>query len=533
MSGRLRVLFSVVAVLLAGQTLRPANADVTLPRVFGSHMVLQRDAELPVWGWADKGEQITVSIGDASATATADDRGRWAVALPAMPAGGPHSLKVTGKNAIELTDVLVGEVWVCSGQSNMEWSVSRANNPQEEIAAANWPQVRLFHIPKVPAGTPQTDVNADWKVCSPETIPNFTAVGYFFGRELHRELDVPVGLIESAWGGTRIEPWTPVPGFRSVPAFAAIGDDAIAKRIEHQRRIGDSVKTGRKVPPHPLANRGAPTGLYNGMIHAIVPYAIRGAIWYQGEANRGDRGVYEGKMHALINGWREVWGQGDFPFLFAQLAPYNYGEDTTMLPEVWEAQEKVLAVPNTGMAVTVDIGNPKDIHPRNKQDVGKRLALWALAKTYGQDDIVYSGPLYRSMRVEGSSIRIEFEHAADGLASRDDRPLTWFEIAGEDGQFVPATAKIDGMSVVVSSEQVAKPAHARFGWNQIAEPNLMNKTGLPAGPFRTDRPETSYSRRSGLSVFTGDDYCRERRMLIDAARKRSSESLKDRRKKND
>lgn len=391
---------TVVGLLLAAPL--TASADVRLPHVFGNHMVLQRDAELPIWGWADADEQVTVKLGEATAMTTPDDDGRWAVVLPAMSAGGSHTLTVTGNNSIELTDVLIGEVWVCSGQSNMEWPVTRANNPQEEIAAAKWPQIRLFHIPRTPAGTPQTDVDADWKVCSPETIPNFTAVGYFFGRDLHRELDVPIGLIESAWGGTRIEPWTPVPGFRSVPDLSSIGDDVIRKRGEQQVRIGESLKTDRKAPPHPLANRGAPTGLYNGMIHPIVPFAIRGAIWYQGEANRRDRGGYEGKMHALINGWREVWGQGNFPFLFTQLAPYNYGEDTTMLPEVWEAQEKALAVPNAGMVVTVDIGNPKDIHPRNKQDVGRRLALWALAKTYGRDELVYSGPLYESMSVSGS-----------------------------------------------------------------------------------------------------------------------------------
>ncbi len=526
MRDHLRFLAIAAAGLFQLASPPTASADVKLPNVFGDHMVLQRDAELPVWGWADSGEQVTVSLGDATATTTADDRGQWAVALPKMPAGGPHVLKVSGSNAIELSDILIGEVWVCSGQSNMEWSVTRSNNPQEEIAAAKWPKIRLFHIPRKAAGTPQDDVDAQWKACSPESIPNFSAVGYFFGRELHRELDVPVGLIESAWGGTRIEPWTPVPGFRSVPELAETGDAVIRTRIEQQRKVGESLKTGKKPPQHPLANRGAPTGLYNGMIHPIVPFAIRGATWYQGEANRRDRGQFEQKMHALINGWREVWGQGDFPFLFTQLAPYNYGEDTTMLPEVWEAQEKVLTLANAGMAVTVDIGNPKDIHPRNKQDVGKRLALWALAKTYGRNELRYSGPLYRSMTVDGSQVRIQFNHAGSGLASRDSKPLSWFEIAGTDGGFVPATARIDGNAVVVSSEKVTKPARVRFAWNQIAEPNLMNKEGLPAAPFRTDRPETSVSRRRGMEIFDGDEACRERNKLIAEARRRLTEALK-------
>lgn len=522
-----RTLAGVFAVLLIGIDSHWLRAEVRLPRVFSSGMVLQRDRELPVWGLADAGERVTVSLGSATADTTADDSGRWAVALPAMEAGGPLTMKVVGSNTIELTDVLVGEVWVCSGQSNMAWPVSRSSNAAEEIAAADWPQIRLFHIPRVPAGSPQSDVEADWKACSPETVPGFSAVGYFFGRELHQELDVPVGLIESAWGGTRIEPWTPVAGFRSVRELAGIGDRVIRERIEHQRKVGDAVTTGQKPPAHPLASRQAPTGLYNGMIHPIVPYAIRGAIWYQGEANRHDRGAYEQKMHALINGWREVWGQGDFPFLFVQLAPYNYGSDATMLPEVWEAQQKVLNVPNTGMAVTVDIGNPDDIHPVNKQDVGRRLALWALARTYGRD-LVYSGPLYRSFEKDGSAIRIHFDHTGGGLASRDGQPLNWFEIAGDDGIFVPAEARIDGDSVVVSSPQVRNPERVRFAWNQMAEPNLMNKEGLPAAPFRTDPPETSVIRREGKDLFLGDRYCQERRALIQAARRRLAESLRKR-----
>lgn len=464
-----------------------ADAEVRLPNVIGSNMVLQRDAPLPFWGWADPDEKVTVSLGENRASATAGADGRWMVKLAPMKSGGPHTVTVEGKNKLELTNVLVGEVWVCSGQSNMQWSVSASDNPQEEIAAANYPSIRLFYVPRVPAGTPQDDVNAHWTECSPETVANFSAVAYFFGRKLHKDLDVPVGLIHTSWGGTRIEPWTTLDGFRSVPSLAKLAEQAEQAHADYVKKAAAAKESGQEPPKHPLNNRGASTGLYNGMVHPLVPFAIRGAIWYQGESNRADGLRYEQKMHALINGWRKVWNQGDFPFLYVQLAPFRYRGDVSLLPQIWEAQMKVLEVPNTGMAVTVDIGNITDIHPRNKQDVGKRLALWALAKTYGREGLVYSGPLYKSMQIEGDKIRISFDHVGSGLASRDGQPLTWFTIAGKDGEFVEAQAKVDGHDVVVWSDELKNPTAVRFGWHQEAEPNLMNKEGLPASPFRTDR----------------------------------------------
>ncbi|HLQ45318.1 MAG TPA: sialate O-acetylesterase, partial [Planctomycetaceae bacterium] len=382
-------------------------------------------------------------------------------------------------NELKLTDVLIGEVWVASGQSNMEMSVAASVNPQEEIAAAKYPSIRLFHVKKTPAVTPAAEVvlDRDWSECSPATIGNFSAVAYFFGRHLHKELNVPVGLINTSWGGTAIEPWTPIAGFDSVESLKGIAAAAKAQ----QENPGD-------VKPH----QGAPTHLYNGMVHALVPFGIRGAIWYQGESNRGQGVAYEQRMHALINGWRTVWNQGDFPFLYVQLAPWKYvkppmTDPQNLLPQIWEAQTKVLAMKNTGMAVTTDITNLDDIHPKNKQDVGKRLALWALAKTYGQSDLVYSGPLYKSMKVEGNKVRIEFDHAGGGLKARDGKALSWFTIAGKEGDFVEATATIDGNSVIVSSDKIAEPAAVRFGWDQLAEPNLANAEGLPASPFRTSR----------------------------------------------
>ncbi len=467
----------VIAVTSLLGTSRVVQADVKLPKVIASHMVLQQKLPLPIWGTADAGEDVTVSLGDNTASTKAGADGKWSVKLKAITAGGgPLELVVKGKNEIKLTDILIGEVWVASGQSNMEWPVAASNNPQEEIAAAKYPNIRLFHVRKTPAVTPQDEVVLDlaWSECSPATIGNFSAVAYFFGRHIHQELNVPVGLINTSWGGTAIEPWTPIVGFESV---------------ESLKPIAEQVKAQQAKPEGVQPNPGAPTHLYNGMVHGVQPFGIRGALWYQGESNRGQGVAYEQKMHALINGWRTVWNQGDFPFLFVQLAPFKYGPNDPqfLLPQIWEAQTKTLALKNTGMAVTTDITHLTDIHPKNKQDVGKRLALWALARTYGKEGLVYSGPLYKSMKVEGNKVRIEFEHVGSGLKSRDGQPLSWFTIASKEGDFVEATAAIDGNSVVVSSDQLAEPAAVRFGWDQLAEPNLMNAESLPAGPFRTSR----------------------------------------------
>jgi sialate O-acetylesterase len=449
-----------------------ASAAVKLPSIIGDNMVLQRDRAVPVWGWDDAGTKVTVILGEAKATATADANGRWAVELPAMKAGGPHTMTIEGTDTVTLKNILVGEVWVCSGQSNMEWTVQSSDNPQQEIAAANHPMIRHIKIPHVPMDTPQDNVPSDgWRVCSPETVAGFTAVGYYFGRHLNKELDVPIGLIGSNWGGTRIEPWTPPVGFQSVPALKDIADNLAnfpTKNAEGK------------------VNHQTPLALYNGMIHPLLPFAIRGAIWYQGESNNGEGMLYYEKKKALINGWRSVWNDPNMPFYFVQLAPYRYGGEPTRLAGIWEAQLKSLDIPHTGMAVTVDIGNVTDIHPRNKQDVGKRLALWALAKTYGQTGLVYSGPLYKSLKIDGNKAVVSFDHVGGGLVSRDGQPLTHFQIAGDNGEFVAAQAEIVGDTVVVSAESIAQPAAVRFAWHQEAEPNLSNKDGLPASPFRTD-----------------------------------------------
>jgi sialate O-acetylesterase len=487
----------------------PLPAEVCLPRIIDSNMVLQRDMPLPIWGWAAPGEEVTVSIAGQKATAKADDLGRWEVRLsPLQASAKPLEMTVAGRNKIALKNILVGEVWLCSGQSNMGLSVSQVTDAEKELAGADQPMIRLFESPKVPSPRPTSDVFGRWQTCTPETVKGFTAVGYFFGLNLLKRLDAPIGLINASWGGTRIEPWTPAEAFGEYPKLKDIAEQVAWQNEEQTKALaplvpaieawakaaGQAQAKGQPIPALPalpgsrLSTNNQPTTLYNGMVAGLVPFGIRGAIWYQGEANVREGMLYFEKMKALIGGWRKAWGQGEFPFYYVQLAPYRYGNQPYALPELWEAQVAALSIPRTGMAVTNDIGTVGDIHPKNKQDVGKRLALWALADTYGRMGVECSGPLYRSMSVEGSSIRISFDHVGSGLASRDGEPLSWFEIAGADGKFVEAQARIDGATVVVSSDEVPQPVAVRFAWSQVAQPNLMNKDGLPASAFRTDGP---------------------------------------------
>lgn len=457
-------LATIVGVLLSAG---PVRAEVRLPKIFGPGMVVQQKQKAPVWGWAAKGEKITVSLGESKAEATAGDDGKWQVKLDPPPAGGSYTLTVAGTNTIALSDVLVGEVWVCSGQSNMEWRVSQSLNPAEEIAAANLPKIRMFTVKKVPAEQPQDDCEGSWATCTPETVANFSAVGYFFARKLHQDLGVPVGVINSSWGGTICEAWTSRPGLENDP-------NADLKPILDRYQKFEPGKPNQ------------PSVLYNGMLKPIIPYGVRGAIWYQGESNIARAEQYAKLFPAMIADWRKSWGQEKFPFVFVQLAPYRYeGQDTANLAEAWEAQLKTLATPDTGMAITTDIGDVKDIHPKNKQEVGRRLALWALANTYGKMG-EHSGPLYESMAVEGNKIRLKFKHLGGGLVTEGGKPLSHFTIAGEDQKFFEATATIDGDTLVVQSDAVAKPVAVRFAWSDTAEPNFFNKAGLPASPFRTD-----------------------------------------------
>jgi sialate O-acetylesterase len=491
-----------------------ARAEVRLPHIFGDHMVLQRDQPLIIWGWAAPGETVTVQLGTASQSAQANDQGEWKVVLPAMTAGGPYTLTVSGSSTVKCDDVMIGEVWLCSGQSNMEFGLGHEG--RGEIDAANHPGLRLLMVQNRWTPLPQSDMEGTWKVCTPASVAEggwegFSAVGYYFGRELNEKLGVTVGLIDSDWGGTRIESWTPPEGFAAVPALkqeyerVELGDPRSELHQQHLEQTLDQyenwLKAARQamtakepvptVPaypddllaPHDLQQA---TALYNGMIHPLEPFALRGAIWYQGEANESEGMRYADRMRALVGGWRERWNEGDFPFYFVQIAPFNYGDDPEKLAELWEAQTVAAnTIPNAGMAVINDVGNLTDIHPTDKLDVGHRLALLALAKTYGQKDVVYSGPTFKSLKIEGDTLRVQFDHADGGLASRDGQPLNWFEIIDADeGGFVPATARIDGDSVVLSAPGVKHPVAMRFAWSALAEPNLMNGAKLPAGAFR-------------------------------------------------
>ena len=480
-------IFSLLAV--AGLV----SADVRLPALISDHMLLQRDRPVKIWGWASAGENVTVKLGTQSLTTTASDTGRWMVTLKPLSVGAPQDLTVSGQNTITVRDVLVGEVWIGSGQSNMVWEVRQSNNATAEIAAAKYPDIRIFEVKLKASPVPLEDVEGVWKVCSPETIADFSGVGYYFARHLHQQLRVPIGFIQSAWGGTPAQSWISLPALAADSSLISVYADwgqaienfpAANARYEKALAQWEKTKQGnRPAAPMGPGHPHEPGSLYNAMIHPLLPYAIRGATWYQGESDSGKRRayVYRRLFASMIQDWRARWGQGDFPFLFVQLANFeNNGE----WAELREAQMMTLALRNTGMAVATDIGEAKDIHPKNKQDVGLRLALAARAIAYGAP-IVYSGPLFRQAAIEGDKIRLFFDHPGSGLAAKGDG-LTGFEIAGADKKFIRASATIDGGTIIVTSPDLAKPIYVRYAWGPNPECNLINREGLPASPFRTD-----------------------------------------------
>jgi sialate O-acetylesterase len=489
-----RWLACLISLSAAVLNAAPVNAEaLRLPAIFADNMVLQRDMKVPVWGWATPGDVVFVSFAGQSKQATADADGVWRVKLDKMKASfEPQTLTVRAMKTMVLTNILVGEVWLASGQSNMEKPIGKQSgqkptfNAEAELAAANYPNIRLFKVEKTLAATPQTDVSKfqGWAECSSNALDtiSFSAAAYFFGREIHTNLNVPVGLVESAWGGTRIEPWTPPVGFEKIPSQKKFATTKIV--AEGTNKISNT----------------KPTAIYNAMIAPIAGFGMRGALWYQGESNlmgtnaNNDYRDYADKKAALIGGWREIWGEGAFPFYFVQIAPFKYFSAKTrrvnfieQLPEFWTLQSRAArTIKNTGMVVTTDlVDDLNDIHPRNKADVGHRLALLALDKTYDRE-VESSGPVFRKLKISGSKAVLKFDEAKGGLVSKDGQPLTWFTIAGADGNFVPAEAKIVGDTVEVSAASVAKPVAVRFAWNELAQPNLYNAAGLPAEPFRTD-----------------------------------------------
>ncbi len=495
------MLFSVTAAL---------SADVVPASLFTNGMVLERGMKCPVWGTAEPGEDISVTLAGKTFRTQADEKGDWKLLLDAMDAGGPFELVVAGKNTVRIADVFFGEVWLCSGQSNMYLTVREAMDSDKEIAAADFPRIRFFVVGSCEKDAPQRNASGRWVVCSPQTVPWVSAVGYFFGREVHQRLGVPVGLIMSSVGGTCAEAWTPRTAFERDAGLKPILDRYLDRqaKLDEAKKIYDDALAGWRAavdeakvegkpepakPARPPEPPWVPTPgiLYNGMIHPLAPYGLRGALWYQGESNAGREVEYRKLLAGLIRAWRARWGLGDFPFGIVQLANY-YAVQEQPSDGYWtrirEAQAFVAReVPNCGLACAIDIGDAKDIHPRNKQEVGRRLALWALATQYGQQ-MEYSGPVFEAMKVEGSKIRLTFTHVGAGLVAKGGAPLKGFAIAGADGKFVWGDATIEGGTVVVSSDKVAEPKAVHYAWAENPVCNLYNRDGLPAFPFRTDAP---------------------------------------------
>ena len=482
-----------------------ARAEVTLPAVLGDHMVVQRRLPVHVWGKAAAGEAVSATVRDDTRSTTADSIGLWSLYLKPGEAGGPFELTIRGENTLTLRDILVGDVWVASGQSNMEFGMKNVMNAGVELAAANRPRIRLFHVKNKVADHPLDDLAAwPWEAATPESVKDFSAVAYFFGRDLEDILDVPIGLIDSSWGGTPADAWTSLRALSAdaalMPVFAEwarMTDDlAVTKvrreqELEKWRRASEEAKAkGTTEPGFPWRSNDsgewAPAALYNAMIAPLTPFPIRGAIWYQGESNASKERapLYAHLFETMIEDWRRAWGVGDFPFLFVQLANFKTGPDSHW-PDLREAQRETLALANTGMAVTIDIGNPTDIHPKNKQEVGRRLALAAGAIAYGEQ-LEYSGPMFWQATPEGSALRVSFTHAASGLVARGGA-LKGFAVAGPDGKFVNGDAQIDGATVLVSASGVSSPMYVRYGWSDDPGCNLYNGDGLPASPFQSSK----------------------------------------------
>ncbi|MBT9330930.1 sialate O-acetylesterase [Paracidobacterium acidisoli] len=468
-------------------------------------MVLQRDRPIHLWGWADPGEQVTAALNGTKQTTRADDLGKWSVWLAPEQAGGPYQVTVAGTNTITLDDVMIGDVWFASGQSNMELPLigfpgsAELQNSAEEIAHANQPQLRLLHIHEKASEYRVDDIDTTWTDCTPQTAATFSAAAYFFGRDIAEKEHVTVGLIDSTWGGTPAEAWISLEGLSAdaslMPVFATwatmTDQQPDMPRIvaKEKREEAQAKATGTSAPWHPWHPNPAswaPAALYNGMVAPVVNFPIRGVIWYQGETNSAlDRAaMYERVFPALIRDWREQWRQGDFPFLYVQISSFRSTphEDWAV---VREAQRRTLGVANTAMAVTIDIGNPDNVHPADKQDVGARLALAARALSYGEK-VEYSGPAFRKATVDGTAMRVWFDHAVSGLTAKGGEP-TGFEVAGADHKFVTATAHIDGDSIVASNAAVPEPEYVRYGWQNAPVVNLFNGAGLPASPFTSEK----------------------------------------------
>ncbi len=506
-------MFNRTALGLLMLVTAPVAADVKLPSIFSDHMVLQRDQSNAVWGWAEPGEEVTVAIAEQQKTTTAAADGKWRVKLDPVAGQGPFELRVRGNNQVTLTDVLVGEVWVCSGQSNMAWSVQQARDADLEIPAARFPNIRLISVPRVGSQEPHDDFEGAWQKCSPETVEDFSAVGYFFGRQLHTTLDVPVGLIDNAWGGSACEAWLPKEVLAAEERYAPLLSrwDELAATYDHEAEVakyeeelakwkaengngrGERRQPPFRRPSNPLVGQHRPGNLYNGVLYPLIGYGIRGAIWYQGETNAGRAYQYRHLFPLMIQHWRQAWGQGAFPFYWVQLADF-LAEASEPQESAWaelrEAQTMTLEeLPNVGEAVIIDLGEADDIHPVNKQDVGRRLARWALAREYGLP-VPHESPRYQSSLRDGNKMVVSFSGRRDphaALQTFEGAKPVGFAVAGANKRFFWAEARIvDRNRVEVWSAEVAEPVAVRYAWGNNPVCNLQSRAGLPVTPFRTD-----------------------------------------------
>lgn len=486
-------------IIGAGQS---ADAELKMSSIFGDHMVLQQKQPIRVWGWTAPGQSVVVSLADQKKATTADDSGRFDLKLDAVAAGGPYTMTVKADTTRTFKDVLVGEVWLCSGQSNMQWSVRSANDPDLESLTAKYPNLRLITVPQVGTQEVQNDFKGEWQACTPSTVNDFSAVGYFFGRQLHQTLDVPVGLIDNAWGGSACEAWVRRDLLSDEEMYGPLlkrwedieasydHESAMEKYRERLAKWNEDKKGNRPRPPrNQLVGQHRPANLYNGVLKPIMGYTIKGAVWYQGESNASRGFQYRDLFPLMISSWREEWGQGDFSFYWVQLADFRAekGEPAESdWAELREAQTMSLKLPNTGEAVITDLGEAEDIHPKNKQDVAKRLARWALAQDYGIN-VVFRSPMYKSMEVKGDRLHVHFDHVGGGLDTFDVRRPIGFTVATADGAFVTANARIvDKDTMEVWSDQVKQPAAVRYAWADNPVCNVQNKEGLPLTPFRSD-----------------------------------------------
>ncbi len=510
-------------LLLASTVLTsiPAMADVRLPKIFTNNMMLQRDQPVRVWGWADAGESVSATLDGKSASTNANESGRWALELPPLKAGENLELAVKGNNTLTLSNIIIGDIWFCSGQSNMEWNMLQCK-ADEDIKSADLPKIRRIKINHLQAGEPQDDAPAvPWQMCTPGTVGHFTGVGFYFAREVHQQTGVPIGIVDCNWGGTKIEPWVAAEGLGMVKELEAEFTANQNATKSYRAQLAESLTAmeawinlsrknlaaGISVTPAPAipAGAGPSSGIYNAMVHPFVRFPIKGALWYQGESNGNEGETYYDKKRALIGGWRKQWGLGDFPFYFVQLASFQAPTEDPAggngFAKIREAQRKSLLIPNTGMAVIIDtvpLAEANNIHPSNKFDVGTRLARWALNRDYGKKDLVPSGPLFKALKIENGTIRLAFDHTGTGLmvgtkeglkpAAEDSTgKLRRFAIAGADKKWFWAEAVIVNDTVAVSSPEVKEPVAVRYGFEMNPDgANLYNREGLPASPFRSD-----------------------------------------------